>query len=159
MIKTKEFILRPITLDDARGYLECHKDKEAKRNFMSVPKNLEEAKEEVADGIKKNLVFFAIEFNREFVGFINLKADRYLKNSAVLGMGVIKKFRNKGLATKAVRKVTEHGFKKIELERISGKCRTFNKASGKVMKKAGYKFKEILKKNKFVDDEVWVKMR
>ena len=42
--KNPEFIMRHATMADAQDYLEVHKDKEASRNFMHVPKTLEQAK-------------------------------------------------------------------------------------------------------------------
>jgi [ribosomal protein S5]-alanine N-acetyltransferase len=163
-IKTKDFILRPMTLKDAQGYLENHEDREARRNFMSVPKNLKETRKEIKEGLKKSLLFLAIEVGDEFVGFISLKADRNGKYSAVISYGINKKFRNKGLATKAVKKVTDYGLRKLKLKRISGTCRTFNKASAQVMEKSGYKLEGILRKNKFkdgkyFDDMVWARNR
>ncbi len=54
IIKTREFILRPIRLTDAQGYLECHQDEDSKANFSSVPTTLEEAKKELQEG--KNII-------------------------------------------------------------------------------------------------------
>ena len=165
IIKTKEFILRPITIKDAQGYLECHKDKEAQRNFMSIPKNLEEAKKEILHDSNKNIKF-AIEVDGKFAGFINLELNdnpKY-KHSAIIGYGIHPDFRGRGLATKATKEITNYGFKKLKLIRISGTCRTFNKASARVLEKAGYKLEGILRKNKFkdgkyLDDMVWAKVK
>ncbi|MEK6951694.1 MAG: GNAT family N-acetyltransferase [Nanoarchaeota archaeon] len=165
IIKTKEFILRPITLGDAQGYLECHQDKEAKRNFMSVPKNLKEAEEEINGSIKKGLTW-VIEVNKKFAGFVHLELNNNpkYKHSALVGFGIHPNFRGKGLATKSLKSITNYGFKKLNLVRISGMCRTFNKASAKVMEKAGYKLEGILRKNKFkdgkyLDDMIWAKVK
>jgi len=165
-IKTKDFILRPRTLKDAQGYLECHQDEEAKRNFMSVPKNLKEAKKELREGMKKKSLRFVIEVNGKFAGFINLELNdnpRY-KHSAIIGYAIHPNFRGRGLATKATKTLTDYGFKKLGLIRITGWCRTFNKASARVLKKAGYKLEGIFKKNKFkdgkyLDDMAWAKVK
>ncbi len=164
IIKTKRLILRPMTLKDAQGYLECHADEEAKRNFMSIPKNLEEAKKEINEN--RNLLSFAIIFDGEFAGFANLELNKkpQYKHSAIIGYGLIKRFRGKGITTEAVKALTNYGFKKLKMVRISGMCRTFNKASAKVLKKAGYKLEGILRKNKFkdgkyLDDMLYAKVR
>ena len=164
-MKTKDFVLRSLKLTDAQGYLECHQDKEAEENFSSVPKTLEEAKEEVKENIKEKKAF-AIEVDGEFVGFINLETNNNpkYKHSAIVGYGIKKEFRGRGLATKAVIEITKYGFEKLKLKRISGMCRTHNKASQRVLEKAGYKLEGVLRKNKFkdgkyLDDMMWAKVK
>jgi|TARA_B100002003_G_scaffold222652_1_gene226617 ribosomal-protein-alanine N-acetyltransferase len=165
IIKTREFILRPIRLTDAQGYLECHQDEDSKANFSSVPTTLEEAKKELQEGKKHNKKF-AIIVKEKFAGFINLELTSHprYKHSAIVGYGTHKNFRGMGLATKALKKITEYGFKELKLKRISGMCRTFNKASARVLEKAGYKHEGTLHKNKFsngkyLDDMIWAKWK
>jgi RimJ/RimL family protein N-acetyltransferase len=164
-IKTRDFILRPIRIEDAEVYLELHKDKYSKRNFMSVPKNLKEARKEITEGVKGGTTF-AIEVNGEFAGFIHLELNKkpHYKHSADVGYGIMPQFRGKGLATKVLKAITSYGFNKLGLKRIWGSCRTFNKASARVLEKAGYKLEGILRKNKFkegkyLDDMLWAKVR
>ncbi len=157
--------LRKMKLSDAKDYLRCHQDKEAKKNFHSVPRTIKTARKELRNNLKKKTCF-AIEVKGKFAGFITLelnKIPRY-KHSAIIGYGLHKDFRGKGIATEAVKKITSYGFNKLKLKRISGYCRSFNKASAKVLKKAGYKHEGTLRKNKFVkgrylDDMVWAKVR
>ncbi len=166
VIKSKDFVLRPITIKDSLGYLECHQDKEAKRNFMLLPKNLREAKKEIQESFKNPSLYFVIDVHGEFAGFVHLKLNDNpkSKHSAIIGYGINPKFRGRGLATAATKLVTDYGFKKLKLKRISGLCRTFNKASARVLEKCGYKLEGILKKNKFkdgkyLDDMVWAKVK
>lgn len=165
IIKTKEFILRPIRITDAQGYLECHQDEDAKANFSSVPKTIEEAKKEIHDGKKHNKKF-AIIIKGKFTGFVNLELNNHprYRHSAIVGYGIHKDFRRMGLATKALKKITSYGFNELKLKRISGMCRTFNKASARVLEKAGYKHEGTLCKNKFsngkyLDDMIWAKVK
>lgn len=172
ILKGQGFILRPLKISDAQGYLECHQDEAAKKAFTSVPKTLSESKKEVEkaiDGMKvKNPTHaaFAIIVNNEFAGFISLHDmtthPRY-KHQAIVGYGIHKNFRGRGLATKALKKITTYGFKILKLKRICGMTRTFNVPSQKVLKKAGYKLEGILKKNKFMngkyyDDMIYAKV-
>ena len=165
IIKTKDFILRPIRTSDAQGYLECHQDKDAKANFSSVPTTIKEARKEIIED-RKHKKRFAILVNGKFAGFINLELTSHprYKHSAIVGYGIHKDFRGKGLATKALKVITEYGFNKLKLKRISGMCRTFNKASARVLEKAGYKHEGTLHKNKFsngkyLDDMIWAKIK
>lgn len=164
-LKGKGLLLRPLTVKDAQGYMECHQDKEAKKNFRSVPKNLAEAKKEVKANLKESKKF-AIEVDGEFAGFISLKLNSHptYKHSAIVGYGLHSDFRGRGLATKALKLITAYGFNKLKLKRITGYCRGYNKASARVLEKAGYKLEGILKKNKFmhgkyVDDMIWAKVK
>jgi len=164
IIKTKEFTLRPIRLTDAKGYYECHQDDEAKANFRSVPKNTDEAKKEIKES--KGNKEFAIIVNGSFAGFINLELTKHpiYKHSGTVSYGIHKDFRGKGLATKVLKKITSYGFNELKLKRISGMCRTFNKASARVLEKAGYKHEGTLHKNKFIngkylDDMIWAKYK
>jgi len=166
IIKAKDLTLRPITLSDAQGYLECHKDKEAQKNFSHCPKNLKEAREEIKKDSTRESRTWVIEVNGEFAGFIHLRGTnvpRY-KHSSIMGYGLHPKFRGRGLATKATKLVTSYGFNKLKLVRIAAMCRSYNQASARVLEKAGYKLEGIMKKNKFkdgkyLDDMIWAKVK
>ncbi len=164
-MKMKDFNLRPIRITDAKGYFECHRDKDAKLNFSSIPKTLLEAKKEIQKDKKYNKRF-AIIFEGKFAGFVNLRLnyENKYKHSAIVGYGIHKNFRRGGLATQALKRVTDYGFRKLKLKRISGMCRTFNKASARVLEKAGYRCEGTLHKNKFIngryyDDMIWAKWK
>jgi len=166
ILKKNDLTLRPLTLKDVKNYLECHMDKDAKKNFSSFPKSLQEAKKELKQNPKMPRKAFAIIHKKQFCGFIDLELNNnpIYKHSAIIGYGIHKDFRNKGLATKAVKLITKYGFEKLKLKRIYGMCRSFNKASARVLQKAGYKHEGTLRKNKFLngkylDDLIWAKLR
>ncbi|MBW2965019.1 GNAT family N-acetyltransferase [Candidatus Woesearchaeota archaeon] len=166
------FILRNILLSDAQGYLECHRDIHAKNAFNSVPETLAEAKKELRETLanmrrKPRLEeMFAIEYQGSFAGFANLKYNdnpKY-KHSAVISYGIHEDYRCKGLATKVVKKLTAFAFNKRGLRRLSGNCRSFNRASARVLEKAGYTLegiqkKQMYKKGKYFDNMLWAKVR
>lgn len=171
IIKVKDFVLRPLRMGDAKLYLKSQSDKEAKKGFMTTPKNLAEAKKEIRERLvatkKGTAETIVIEVKGEYAGFVDIhgltNTERY-KHSAIIGYCTHPKFRGKGITTKAVKLVTDYAFKKYHLKRISGWCRTFNKASARVLEKAGYKLEGIMRKNKFkdgkyLDDMIWAKVR
>ena len=170
-IKSKDFVLRTIKLSDTKGYWECHQDKDARKGFMSVPETLAEARKELAkicSLMKKNTPdeTFAIEVDNEFAGYVHLKSipGVHHQHQANIAYCIHPKFRGRGITTKAVKLVTNYAFKKYKLKRIDGWCRTFNKASSRVLEKAGYKLEGILRKNKckdgkYFDDMIWAKIR
>ena len=78
IIKTKEFILRPLKISDTQGYWECMQDEETKKGFGSVPHSFHEAEKEVKEYIlksKKGLMeVFTIEVEGNYAG--NIRLDR-----------------------------------------------------------------------------------
>jgi len=169
-IKRKGFILRPIKISDAEAYFKTMQDKETQKGFMSVPKTLKDAKKEVKERIhkahKKTAVTFVIEINGEYAGHVGIGYENWnlREYRGRIGYCMHPKFRGKGITTEAVKLITEYGFKKLKLKRIVGQCRTFNKASARVLEKAGYKLEGILRKDalkngKYYDNMVWAKLK
>jgi RimJ/RimL family protein N-acetyltransferase len=159
-------------MPDATGYFECQQDEEAKKGFMSVPKNLREARKEIKEMLsamhKKRPIkeIFAIEINGEFAGYVGINDlnEKHSEHRAYVGYCLNKKFRRRGITTEAVKLVTNYAFKKYKLKRIESMCRTFNKASAGVLRNAGFKLEGILRKNKFkngkyLDDMMFAKIK
>ncbi|MBU2577101.1 MAG: GNAT family N-acetyltransferase [Nanoarchaeota archaeon] len=171
-LKGKGFILRHIRLSDVQAFFECYRGKNIKEFLLKIPKNLVEAKKElkkrVAD-LGKGKPFgetFAIEVNGEFAGYVDL-SHLNLENSkhkCEIGYALRPRFKGKGLASKATKLLTEYAFKKYKLKRISAMGRAKNKASARVLEKAGYKLEGILRKNKcvegkYLDDFIYAKLK
>ena len=76
VIKTKDFILRPIRMNDAELYFESQQDKYARKGFMTTPKTLSEAKSEIQGRIKalkeKHGITFAIEIDKKYAGYVEI---------------------------------------------------------------------------------------
>jgi len=167
-----KFILRHIKMSDLQGYWESQKDPITKKGFMSTPKNLAEARKElkgkVVDLGKKKPFgeTFAIEVNGEYAGDISLchLNKKHEEHKGSISYCTHPKFRKKGLMVKAIRLLTKYAFKKYKLKRIWAQCRTFNKASAKVLEKAGYKLegikrKDLCKDGKYCDNMIWARVR
>ena len=173
-MKNQKISLRHIKLSDAKDYFESYKNKEAEKGFITCLKSLLEAKKDIKwrmkeykkDKNKRSHEMFVIEVNGAFAGWIDIHSlnVKHEKHKAVMGYGISKKFMGGGIATEAVKMITKYTFKEYKLKRLSGWCRTYNKASAKVLEKAGYKLEGILRKNKFkdgkyLDDMVWTKVK
>lgn len=92
---------------------------------------------------------FAILVNGKFAGSVALfESFDYKKGNYELGYFVLKKFRNKGIATKASRKVLDFGFDKLKLKKIIAITDIDAKFSKKILRKIGFKIKKRDKKNK-----------
>ena len=106
-------------------------------------------------------ISFVIANAEEMIGSIgiNLKMDVH-KYSAEIGYWLGEPFWNKGIATEAVKIVTEFAFKNFLLNRIYANVFEGNGASEKVLQKAGY-IKEatlkqaVFKGGKFLDQYIY----
>jgi len=103
---------------------------------------------------------FVIDIKGEVAGSVGFnKIEGY---KAEVGYWLARKYWGRGIMTKAVKLVTQFGFKKLKLRRIYAFVFTSNKASMNVLKKAGFKIEGLLKKNakkggKFLDDYLFAK--
>lgn len=162
VLKGKCFILRRAKKSDIENWYTMQQEKEVKKNFMTVPRNLKEACHELLEK-NKNAEGFVIDVKGECVGGIGIH-DIIRNHKATISFWLAKKYRGKGIMSEAVKLITKYAFKKYKLKRIQGHVRTFNKASAKVMKKTGYKLEGILRKNKmkngnYLDDMIWAKVK
>lgn len=108
---------------------------------------------------------FLIYWNNEVAGEIGiaLKEDVFRLN-AEIGYFISKNFWGKGLATQAVKKMTEYTFANFDIVRIVAGVFDFNKSSMKVLEKNGYylesvRKKAVIKKGEIIDDYIWVKLK
>ena len=161
VIKTKKFILRPYRKGDELSLRKNINDKIIARNTERVPfpYSLKDARDwikiNLKEGKKKNpeKINFAIDINGEVVGSIGFHKIEVHK--AELGYWLSKKHRGKGIMTLALKKITKFGFEKLKFRRISANVYPWNKASMRVLEKAGYKYEGILKKNIKKDNKVF----
>ncbi|MCX6267062.1 MAG: GNAT family N-acetyltransferase [Bacteroidetes bacterium] len=91
---------------------------------------------------------FAIEFNGEFVGTIGLvrQSDIY-SLTAEIGYWIGEPYWGLGIATNAVNQIVTYGFIHLNLVRIYAGVFESNKASQKVLEKAGFKLDCIFEKS------------
>ena len=108
---------------------------------------------------------FLIYWNNEVAGEIGitLKEDVFRLN-AEIGYFISKKYWGKGLATQAVKRMTEYTFEHFDVVRIFAGVFDFNKSSMKVLEKNGYYLESVrknavIKKGKIIDDYIWVKLK
>jgi RimJ/RimL family protein N-acetyltransferase len=101
---------------------------------------------------------FVIEYRGKFVGSIGLvrQADVY-KMNAEIGYWLGEPYWKQGIATRAVRLMTDYGFTRLELVRIFAGVFAFNRGSQRVLEKAGYALECIVEnaivKNGMLCDE------
>lgn len=98
---------------------------------------------------------FAIEYNGEFCGIIGLvnQMDVY-RLSAELGYWLGEPFWNKGIVTKAVGLISKYAFEEQSLIRLFSSVFAYNKASQRVLEKAGFTLEAIFKNSIYKRNEI-----
>jgi len=162
IIKLKDFILRPFKKGDEKSLRKNINNKKIYQNTFRIPYpyTLKNAKEWIVKDLKNQKkkkpkeINFVIDINNEVVGSISL--DEIIeKHKAKIGYWLSEKHWRKGIMSKAVKLVTGFGFKKMKLKRIYADIYYWNKASIRVLEKAGYKREGILKKNIKKDNKIF----
>jgi len=98
---------------------------------------------------------FAICVDGFAVGAIGLtRRDDVNRHSAEIGYWLGEEFWNQGIATQAVRTVTAYGFEALSLYRIFAEVFEWNRASMRVLEKAGYQAEGRLRKNAVKDGKL-----
>jgi RimJ/RimL family protein N-acetyltransferase len=71
-----------------------------------------------------------------------------------LGYWLAEPFWNKGIMTEAVKLITDYAFEHLNLNRIFAQPYDRNRASMRVLEKAGFQFEGRLKGNVYKEDEI-----
>jgi [ribosomal protein S5]-alanine N-acetyltransferase len=136
------------------------------RDYIPHPYTLEDAEKFITTQASIELTQnFAVLSNEEVVGGIGiiLGEDVY-KMNVELGYWVAEPFWGAGIATEAVRLMTEYVFQTFLVNRIVASVFEYNKTSMRVLEKNGYfletvRRKGILKNEYLYDEFVWVKQK
>jgi len=93
---------------------------------------------------------FAIEYQSELVGVIGLvvQTDVY-KLSAEAGYWIGEPYWGKGIATSALKLIVGYAFNELQLVRVYSGVFDYNKASQRVLEKAGFQLEGILRSSVF----------
>ncbi len=99
-------------------------------------------------------IYRAIELDGEIVGGIGIsvQTDIYRKN-AELGYWLAEPFWGKGIITDAIHQIVAEAFNALDINRIFAKPFHINKASHRVLEKAGFKMETIFEKTVFKNGE------
>ena len=145
-LSTTRLQLRPVEDSDLQAIHLLHSLPESVRyNTLGIPRSAEETRMILADWIKErwkkkpeNYVF-ALELKEDasFLGLIALKLNAEKYKSGEMWYKLYPTNWGKGYATEAVKEVIQFGFQNLQLHRLEAGCAVENKASVRVMEKAG----------------------
>ncbi|HEX6848400.1 MAG TPA: GNAT family protein [Chitinophagaceae bacterium] len=108
---------------------------------------------------------FLIFHNNELAGEIGITIQEDVHRlCAEIGYFIAEPFWGKGLATAAIKKMSEYTFATFEIVRIMAGVFDFNKASMKALEKNGYylesiRKRSVIKNGQIIDDYIWVKLK
>ena len=95
---------------------------------------------------------FAIANEVEAIGSIGLMVGKDVHRfTAELGYWLAEPFWGKGVMTEAVKRITEYAFSNFSLKRVYAEPYTSNRASARVLEKAGFKYEGLLRASAFKD--------
>jgi RimJ/RimL family protein N-acetyltransferase len=163
-IKGTNFSLREWRIDDA-GLLQKHADNPNISAFLMDrfphPYTMDDAISWIDLMLRqKPLLIFVIAVDDKLAGVIGLemRSDIYRK-APLLGYWLGEEFWGRGIATEAVKLITNYAFSTLDIVRIQAGILSSNPRSMRVLEKAGYTMEGVLKnsifKNGAVLDE-WV---
>lgn len=170
VIRAKGFSLRPFKKGDEASLAANISNRKIERNTLVIPYpytmkaarfwvryNLALAKKK-----EKSQLHLAIDAGGEVIGGMGLShADGH---SAEIGYWLGENYWGRGIATEAVKLLTKYAFSGLGLRRVYAYVFSFNKASARVLEKAGYKLegklrKQAVKRGKPIDALLFAKVR
>jgi len=154
VLRTKRFILRPYKKGDETSLQKNINDKDIYRYTTRIPYpyTKKDAQTWVSAKNSKSKYNFAIAINGKVVGGIRL--EKIGKPEGQIGYWLGRKYWNKGIMTEAVKRITKFGFFDLKLTLIKAGVFAGNKASIRVLEKAGYKKANILPGFKIKDNKL-----
>ncbi|MCK9617863.1 MAG: GNAT family N-acetyltransferase [Lentimicrobiaceae bacterium] len=161
--------LRPFTLQDARSLALHANNLKIARNLRDAfphPYNLEDAEKWIeTTKYESDNLMLAIEIGGEVVGAVGMHRfkDVY-RLKAEIGYWLSEKYWGKGIVTEALSAFVRHIFSTTDLIRIQAEIFEHNKASMRVLEKAGFACeaihrKAVIKNGKILDEYIYVIFR
>jgi RimJ/RimL family protein N-acetyltransferase len=136
------------------------------RDAFPSPYTLEDANQWIRSATQENpRTSFAIVIDGAAVGGIGLIfKDDIFRRSAEIGYWLSEQFWGRGIATDALKAMTEYAFQHFDLCRIWASVFEWNPASMRVLEKAGYQFegrlrKAVTKDGQTIDEIVYSRIR
>ena len=152
------FNLRPWTIKDAESLIKYAGIAKVTRfmsdGFAGISTPDGAAKFIAFAGSGEDKIYRAIEVDGEVVGGIGVmvQTDIHRKN-AELGYWLAEPFWGKGITTKAIEMLVAEAFERLDITRIFARPFHTNKASHRVLEKAGFTLEAVLEKAVFKNGE------
>ncbi|MEM4230597.1 MAG: GNAT family N-acetyltransferase [Candidatus Pacearchaeota archaeon] len=156
-LETKRILLRELKASDAKDIVRNANNLEVSKNLATLPYpyKLKDARGWIKKCSKKtkeklrNDYTFAIELKseRKFIGAIGLhKIDKF-QGTAEMGYWLGQNYWRQGIMYEAAKKVLDFAFRNLKLRRINISAFSANQASNCLIKKLGFKYEGMRRKN------------
>jgi ribosomal-protein-alanine N-acetyltransferase len=149
-----EITFRPADPDLAEFFYEHRQDPINLRHNPLIPSTIEMLRERLSkanshwdDFESAESFFWFLEHESRLVGISSVQNINRMMLTAEIGYGISPEFRGKGLATLAVRQLTESAFEKTPLRKLIAFVHDQNLASCRVLEKASYRREGILREH------------
>jgi ribosomal-protein-alanine N-acetyltransferase len=146
VIETKRLLLRTFTINDAQLIYDLNTDSNVTRYTYDPINDLEHAKEVLEKIILPQYALYNhgrwavhLKVDLDFIGWCGLKYRPEL-HEVDLGYRFKKSAWGRGYATEAAYACLEYGFKKLHIQKITGRAVPENEGSWKVLEKIGMLF-------------------
>ena len=154
-----EYIIRSWRMADApaiAGYANNRKIWRYLRDAFPHPYALHDAEAFISHSLQHDPeTVFAIATPAQAIGSIGLMRGQDVHRfTAELGYWLAEPFWGKGIATHAVKSITDYGIRELGLQRIFAEPYVTNPASARVLEKAGFTREGLLRANVFKDGQV-----
>ncbi|MFC2143136.1 GNAT family N-acetyltransferase [Candidatus Aenigmatarchaeota archaeon] len=149
----KRIILRLPKISDARSITKHANNKAIYRYTTRIPYpyQVNHARafiKDIKNKMRKNQnLSFVIEFKGDVIGMISLDKIEKQHMRAELGFWLGKEYWKHGFVSESLLLILDHGFNNLKLHRIYAKVFKPNKASSKLLKRAGFKKEGLMRKN------------
>lgn len=156
----KTVTIRQANSEDAKKLLNCIKTYVPQSDYIpkleqEIKLTIEQAKEWIYSFLtNENSVLLIAEYENEIIGNIDLTGNRrkIMEHTAVIGMGMLKEWRNSGLGTALLKVAIEWAKENPTLELLWLQVYTDNKLGLGLYRKMGFEENGIMK-NFFKHDE------
>ncbi len=163
-IETTRLILRPYIMQDAEAVFKVVSQKQIYDMTLMIPHPYPRENVEWWIGFTRKSIRYGSSYefgifdklSHEYIGNIGIANISKQNNNAELSYFIDPSKWQHGYATEAVRSVLKFGFDYLKLERIVGRCMSYNTASRCVMEKNGLLFEgiarhEVMKDGNYID--------
>ena len=152
VLETQRLILRPMRSEDAQDMYEYASRPEASAyTIWDSHRSIDETRKFLAcvevNYARGEIENWGIEFEADgkFIGTCGFFFWDMPHRGAEIHYALSPDYSGRGLMTEAIQAVLRFGFERMGLHRIEAKCMVQNRASERVMQKAGMKFEGIMR--------------
>ncbi|MBU0995056.1 MAG: GNAT family N-acetyltransferase [Proteobacteria bacterium] len=154
-----EYIIRDWRIEDAPSIARYANNRKIWLNLRDGfphPYSLKDAKDFISQAMAiKPASVFAIATKTEAIGSIGFFPGKDVHRfTAEIGYWLAEPFWGKGIVTEAVKRISSYAIHDMKLHRISAEPYATNKASARVLEKAGFTYEGILRASAFKDGEI-----